>query len=155
MTHGQEIFHNKLKIKWTPPTQVQLNRILKDVGWYKYKHLRDVLPKQNYLCIYDEGLIGLAVYLTDEKHLLVLSDICVMTTHRRMGVGKLMIQELFKKYPSVNFKTVCSLDVYKKFWGKMEFGVERLISISKHGKKYIEFSNKFKSITIGEYKTQI
>lgn len=139
---GQEIFHKKLKIVWKPPTQNQLNKILKDIGWYKYKHLRDI-TKQNYLCIYcDKELIGLTIYLTDEKHLLVVSDICVVTAYRLMGVGRLLVEELFKRHPSVTFKSVCNLDIYKQFWEKLGFKTERLFSIVKHGKDYIEYSKR-------------
>jgi ribosomal protein S18 acetylase RimI-like enzyme len=85
----------------------QLLNLYTDAEWTTYTKHPNVLENavKNSLCVIsvwdNDILIGLLRAIGDSYSIIYIQDILVLKSHRRMGIGKYLIQLLLEKYKDV------------------------------------------------------
>lgn len=93
----------------------QVHALYRQEQWpiYDEKLLRELIACSHWVGVFDqENLIGLARYITDGCLTIFLCEIITHQAHRRQGIGRAMIDEIFKRHPGLRMDAISDADPF-------------------------------------------
>lgn len=88
----------------------EIKNIYKDSSWTAYlnddKKLKNAFDNSMYVlgAFDNEKLVGFIRIVGDGEHIVFIQDLIVLSSYRKLGIGKSLIDNVYEKY-----KKVCSL----------------------------------------------
>lgn len=109
-----------MKYKWTKDIEAKdILNLYEDAGWKAYTNDLDSLMKGienslDLLSVWDGNqLVGLIRTVGDGQTIIYIQDILVLNAYQRKGYGKILLDEILKKYESVRMKVLLTDDTDK------------------------------------------